>query len=110
MALRIDSDLEVNLKTIDEGHQPSQQLLMDGMLVVGVEDGMVGELHDASKLVSLRAGRDVVADQRLDEAGNLTLQGLNLPDGVFFLLLCDAGLPTKSEGMNDHEASVTGSA
>jgi hypothetical protein len=56
----------------------------------------------------LGAGRDVVANQRLDETGNLTLKGLNLPDDVLFLLWSDAGLPTKSEGMNDHEASVIG--
>jgi hypothetical protein len=110
MALRIESDLEVDLKRIDEGHQPSQQLLVDGVIVIGFEDGAVGELHHASKLVSLGAGRDVVADQRLDEARNLALKGLDLTDSVFFLLGRNLGLPTKGEGMDDHGASVTSSA
>src|SRR4051812_37288788 len=74
MALRIESDLVVDLKRIDEGHQPSQQLLVGRMIVVGVEDGSVGELHDAPKLVSLRSGRDVMTHQGLDKTWNLTLK------------------------------------
>jgi hypothetical protein len=108
MEFRIESDFEVDLKRIDEGHQPSQQLLVDGMVVVGFEEGAVGELHHACELVSLRAGRDVVADEGFDEAGDLTLKSLDLPDNVLFLLLSNTGFPAKREGMNDHEASVMG--
>ncbi|WP_342667401.1 hypothetical protein [Edaphobacter aggregans] len=86
MDLRIESDLEVDLKRIDEGHQPSQQLPVDGMVVAGLEARPIGELHDAPKLLSLRAGRDVGSDQRLDEAGNLPLKRLYLPDRVLFLV------------------------
>ncbi len=110
MEFRIESDFEVDLKRIDEGHQPSQQLLVDGMVVVGFEDGAVGELHHASKLVTLRAGRDVLADEGFDEAGNLTLKGPDLANDVLFLLLGNLGFPAKREGMNDHQASVMGSA
>ena len=110
MALRIESDLEVDLKRIDEGHQPRQQLLVDGMVVIGLEGGSIGEFHDTSKFVILRARRDVMTDQHLDEARDLTLQGSDLLESSVFLLGGDAGLPTKSKGMNDHKASVTGSA
>ena len=90
MEFRIESDFEVDLKRIDEGHQPRQQLLVDGMVVVGFEGGAIGELHYASKLVSLRSRRDVVADESFDEAGDLTLKSPDLPDDVLFLQLKQA--------------------
>jgi len=108
MEFRIESDFEVDLKRIDEGHQPRQQLLVDWVVVVGFEGGAIGELHYASKLVSLRSRRDVVADESFDEAGDLTLKSPDLPDDVLFLLLGNFGFPAKREGMNDHEASVMG--
>jgi hypothetical protein len=110
MAFRIESDLVVDLKRIDEGHQPSQQVLVDGMFAVGVEAGSIGELHDASKFVILRARRDVMTDQRLDEAGDLPLKGSDLPESVVFLLGGYLGSPAKGEGMNDHAASVPSTA
>lgn len=110
MALRIESDLVVDLKRIDEGHQPSQQLLVDGVVAVGIERGSISELHDAAKLVVLRARRDVVADQGFDEPGNLPLQSPYLLKSVVFLFRGDSGLPAKGEGMDDHAASVTSSA
>ncbi len=56
------------------------------MIVVSVEGGAIGELHDASQLVTLRARRDVLADESFDEAGNLSLQRADLPDDVLLLI------------------------
>jgi hypothetical protein len=48
-------EFEVYLQGIDERQEPREELLVDGMSVVGVEDGAVGELHEAAKLIVLAA-------------------------------------------------------
>ena len=102
----ITSGFEVDLDGIDEGHQPGKQLLVDGMVVVGVEGGAVGELHDAAELVSLRARGDVDADVGFGEAGDLSLERANLLHDALLLGFGDVGLPAKGERMDDHAASV----
>ena len=80
------------------------------MIVVGVEGGAIGELHDAAQLVSLRARRDVDADVGFGEAGDLSLECANLLNDALFLGFGDVGLPAKGESMDDHVASVYSTA
>jgi len=54
--LRLVSKFEIYLYGVDEGQEPSEELLVYGMGVVGVEGGAVGELHEAAELVALCAG------------------------------------------------------
>jgi hypothetical protein len=54
-ATRLGSEFEVYLQGIDERKEPGEQLLVDGMSVVGVEGGAVGELHDTAELIALAA-------------------------------------------------------
>jgi hypothetical protein len=79
---------------------------VDGVVVVGVEGGAVGELHDSAQFVALRAGRDVGADEGFDEAGDLALQGADFGYNAGLLLGSDVGFPAEGEGMDDHEDSV----
>ena len=104
------SEFEVDLEGIDERHQPGKQLLVDGMIVVGVEGGAVGELHDSAELVALGTRGDVGPDEGFDEAGDLSLQGADLVDDVLLLLVGDAGFPAEGEGMDDHADSVNSTA
>ena len=90
-------EFEVDLEGIDERHQPGEQLLVDGVIAVGVEGGAVGELHDASEFVSLRARRDVGADEGFDEAGDLALQGADLGDDVVFCSAVTSGFQRKAK-------------
>ena len=83
---------------------------MNGMVVVGVEGGSVGELHDAAEFVSLRAGRDVDADGGFEQAGDLALKRAYLLKDALLLLFRHGGLPAKGEGMDDHAASVYSTA
>ena len=50
------SEFEVYLHGVDERKEPGEQLLVDGMSVVGVVCGSVVELHDTAELVALAAG------------------------------------------------------
>ena len=103
-------EFEVYFEGIDERHEPGEELLVDGMVVVGVEGGAVGELHDAAEFIALRAGRDVGADQGFDEAGDLALQGADFGDDVGLLLGGDVGFPAEGEGVDDHGDSVISAA
>lgn len=49
-------DGEVDFHRVDEGQEPGEELLVDGVGVVGLEGGAVGELHDAAELVALATG------------------------------------------------------
>ncbi len=75
-------EFEVYFEGIDERHEPGEELLVDGVIVVGVEGGAVGELHDAAELIALRARGDVGSDEGFDETGDLALQGADFGDDV----------------------------
>src|SRR5258707_5085223 len=55
------SEFEVYLHGVDERQEPGEELLVDGMSVVGIVSGAVGELHDTAELIALAAGRGVEA-------------------------------------------------
>jgi hypothetical protein len=63
------SGFEVDLYRLDERDEPGEEFEMDGMGIVGVHRGAVGELHDTGKLVPQRTGREVDADVRLEDPG-----------------------------------------
>jgi hypothetical protein len=98
--------LEVDFEGFDEGEEPSEQLLVDGVVVVGIEGVTVGELHDSAQFVTMGAGRDVVADVGFDETGDLALQGPDLANDALFLIFSDSGFPAECEGVDDHEEIV----
>ena len=50
------SEFEVYLHRIDQRQEPGEELLVDGMGVVGVVCGAVGELHNAAEFIALAAG------------------------------------------------------
>ena len=102
------STLEIDLDRLDEGQKPGEELLVHGVAAVGFEGCAVVELHNAPEFVSLGAGRDVLANPGLKQAGYLALE---LADGDHHVLLpvgCDTGLPPECEGMNDHGDILTG--
>ena len=104
--LQLRSQLKVDLEGIDQRHQPSKQLLMNRMVVIGVERRAIRKLHHAAKLISLRTRRDIDPNEGFDEAGDLPLQGPNLLNNVLLLLIGDARFPAKGKCMDDHAASV----
>jgi len=77
---------------------------VDGMGVVGVEGGPVGELHYAAECVALRAWGKVRPDVGFEQAGDLSLQGADFGLGAELLFLGDAGFPVEGEGVDDHGA------
>jgi hypothetical protein len=79
---------------------------MDGMSVVGVHCGAVGELHDAGELVPLGAGGEVDADVRLEDARDLGVEAADGVVGALLLRLCGAGFPAEEEGVDDHAVIV----
>ncbi len=58
---------------------------MDGADHVGVEGGLVGELHGAAELVAVRAGGDVDAGEGVEQAGGLALEGEDVGEGAGFI-------------------------
>src|SRR5271154_460748 len=98
------SHLEINLQRVDKGHQPGEELLVDGVGAVGFERGAVFEFHHAAELVSLGARGDVFADPGFNEAGDATLERTDSGDDLLYLFRRDAGLPAKGKGVNDHGA------
>ncbi len=106
MLFQLRSEFEVDLERIDKRHQPGKQLLVDGMIVVGIEGRSVSELHHTAKLISLRTRRDVDPDQSFDEARNLSLESANLPNNAPLLIVGGVGLPAEGKCMDDHAASV----
>jgi hypothetical protein len=102
MFMRRVSGFEVDFNRLDQRHQPGQQLLVHGMIVIRFVAGSIGELHDASELVTLRAGRDVGSDERLLKTGNLPLQVLDLLNSTLFLSFLNSWFPTKEKCMDDH--------
>ena len=103
-------EFEVYFEGIDERHQPGEKFLVDGVVVVGIEGGTVGEFHDPAQFVTLGAWRDVRADEGFYEAGDLALQGADFGDDARLLLGGDAGFPAEGEGMDDHGNSVLSAA
>ena len=106
MLFQLKSGFEIDLNWIDEGHQPSKQLLMNGMVGVGVEGGLVGELHDSAEFVSLRPRRDVDSNQGFEKAWDLSLKCSDFCNCMLFLVASDCGLPAKGKCVDDHAASV----
>lgn len=102
----VGSGFEVYFEGIDEGEEPGEEFLVDGVAVVGVEGGAGLELHDSSELVALRSRRDVDADEGFNEAGDLALKGADLADDMLLLILGDGGLPPEGEGVDDHAEIV----
>ena len=82
---------------------------MDRMITISIERGSVGELHDAARLETLSEG-DVDADCGFYEAGNLSLERADLVHGALLLGVGNARLPAEGEGVDDHAASVIGTA
>ena len=99
---------EVDLDRIDERDEPGEELEMDGMSVICLHCGAVGELHDAGKLVALGSGGEVDADVRLEDARDLGVEAADRVVGALLLRLCGAGFPSKEEGVDDHAVIVVG--
>lgn len=100
------SDFEVNFDWIDKRHQPVNEVLVDGMRAIGVESGLVSELHDSTQPVARRAGGEIHTCQGLDEAWNLSLKCANLCERTILLIFGGLGSPAKCKGVNDHGFSV----
>ena len=81
---------------------------MDGMVGVGVHCGTVGELHEAAKLVALRARGEVDADADFDDAGDFGLECADLGSGALLLIFGRSGFPAEGECVNDHGFDCSG--
>ena len=90
-------EFEVYFEGIDEWHQPGEKFLVDGVVVVGIEGGTVGEFHDSSQFVTLGAWRDVRADEGFYEAGDLALQGADFGDDADFCSAVTLGFQRKAK-------------
>ena len=80
---------------------------MDGMSVVGVVCGAVGEFHDAAELVPLAARRGVEADGGVEDSGDSGFECVDFFKDVLLLLLSDAWFPAEGEHVDEHGISVT---
>ena len=107
---RIGSGFEVDLDRFDEGHQPSQQLLVNGVVVVSRKDLAIRELHYTAKSVALGTRRKVVANENLGQPRYLPLKCLYLSHGAILLSFIYVGLPAKQKCMDYHARSLTRSA
>jgi hypothetical protein len=108
MTQETSSTFEIDLDGLDEGHEPGEEFLVHGVAAVGFEGDAVFELHDASELVSLGAGGDILANPGLEQARYLTLELADGDDHVLLLIGCDTGLPAEREGMDEHGDILTG--
>ena len=105
-AQKIKSEFEIDLNRFNKWHQPSQELLVDRMVVVSIERGTVGKFHDSTKGIPLRTRREVMSDIDLEQTGNLPRKRPNLFEGTLFLRGCNLRFPTEEKGVNDHELSL----
>ena len=106
MLFQLRSEFEIDLERIDKRHQPGKQLLVNRMVVVGVEGCTVSEFHHAAKLVSLRTRRYIDPDEGFNEPGDLSPKGANLLNDVLLLILGDVRLPAEGKCVDDHAPSV----
>lgn len=95
-------DCEVDVDGFNEGCKPGEELLVEGADGVSVQGGAVGELHDGSEVVALRAGGEVVTGICFDQAGDLALKGEDLGEGAVFVGLGGFGFPAENEDVDDH--------
>ena len=95
-------DFEVDVDGFNEGCKPGEELLVEGADGVSVQGGAVGELHDGSEVVALRAGGEVVTGICFDQAGDLALKGEDLGEGAVFVGLGGFGFPAENEDVDDH--------
>jgi len=79
---------------------------MSWMLKIRVKRGLVLELHDATKGISLGAGRDVCAHVSFEKSGNDSLEGGNIFGGSILLRVGSAGLPLESKDVKDGTGRV----
>jgi hypothetical protein len=100
------SEFEVYLHGVDERQEPGEELLVDGMSVVGVEGGAVGELHEAAELIALAAGRRVEAGGRIENARDSGFEAVDLFEDALLLLFGDALFPAEGEHVDEHGNSV----
>jgi hypothetical protein len=102
------SGFEVDFERVDEGHEPGEEFLVDGVRRVGYERGAAFEFHDASEFVSLGARGDVFADPCFKESGDASLEVADCDDGALLLFRRDGGFPAEGEGVDDHEGILMG--
>src|SRR3982074_247481 len=100
-------EVEVQFHGIDEGQEPGEELLVDGMGVVSIVCSAVGELHDAAELIALAAGGSVKAGGGIQDAGNVLLETVDLVEDALLLLPGDCWLPAEREHVDEHGISVT---
>src|SRR5579875_2271831 len=72
------------------------------MAAVRLQRCPVGELHDASQFIALRARREIHAHPRLLQSWNPPLQISDRVNDLLPLLVRDSRLPAKYERMNHH--------
>jgi len=69
---------------------------------VGIQCGLIGELHHPAQFVTLAARRNVQPDLSFQKAWNLALQLAYFGDDVLFLIVGDTWLPAKCKHVNEH--------
>ena len=75
---------------------------MHGMRSVGIQRGVIGELHHPSQLVALGARRNIYPDRGFQQARDLPLQLAYFRDDALFLFFRDPGFPAKGEHVDEH--------
>ncbi len=77
---------------------------MDGVRIVCLEGGTVGEPHYAAECVALGSWGEVHTNVGFEQTGNLSSQRKDFGLDATLLLVGDVGFPAESEGVNDHGA------
>lgn len=97
---------KIQFDGVDQGDEPGEEGLVGGMLDVGVERGLIFELHDAAEGVALAARRNVGADVGLEKAGDFSLECGDVCCGFLFLRVGGVGLPLEGEDVEDGGCGV----
>jgi hypothetical protein len=79
---------------------------MNGMTVVSVAGGGVGEFHGAAEFVALSAGRNVEADPGFEDFGDLLLELADFGNDLVFLRHSDVGLKSKRKHVDEHDLGL----
>ena len=75
---------------------------MDGMVVVALAGGCVGEFHSAAEFVVLAPGRDVETNPGFENFRDLVFEFADFREHVIFLGARDIGFEPKREHVDKH--------
>jgi hypothetical protein len=98
---------EVDFDGVDQGHEPGEKFLVDGVRAVIVQRGAVSEFHHAAEFVALAAGGDIFPDEGFEQSGDLSLHSGDFRGDALFLFCGDVGAPAKRKHVDEHKSGIS---